>query len=86
MKKIAILIALCLAFLPNLTKAEEIQFNHSDWKSILAKAGKEKKFIFVDAYTTWCGPCKWMAANTFTNPEVAEFSTKTLSLTLLMLR
>lgn len=29
--------------------------------------------IFVDAYTTWCGPCKWMAKNTFTDKSVGEF-------------
>lgn len=51
----------------------DIQFNHGPWQEILAQATKEKKMVFVDAFTTWCGPCKWMAANTFTNQEVADF-------------
>ena len=51
----------------------DIQFQHGPWQEILAQAGKENKLIFVDAYTSWCGPCKWMAANTFTNDEVATF-------------
>ena len=38
-----------------------------------AKAKKEHKLIFVDAYTTWCGPCKWMAKTVFTNDTVADF-------------
>lgn len=76
MKKIAFLIALLLVLLPSLSKADEINFDHSEWKSILAKAGKENKLVFVDAYTTWCGPCKWMSANTFTNPDVAAFFNK----------
>ena len=27
----------------------------------------------MDAYTTWCGPCKRMAAEVFTEPEVGRF-------------
>ncbi len=76
MKKISILVALLLVLLPSLSKADKIEFEHSDWKTTLAKAAKENKFVFVDAYTTWCGPCKWMAANTFTDPAVAAFFNK----------
>jgi thiol-disulfide isomerase/thioredoxin len=41
-----------------------------------AKAKKEKKLIFIDAYTTWCGPCKWISANIFTDKDVAAFYNK----------
>ena len=54
-----------------------IQFNHSSWKEIVAQAKKENKLIFLDAYASWCGPCKWMAKNIFTNDGVAEFYNKT---------
>ena len=51
-----------------------IRFVHgSSWKEIVAKATKENKYIFVDCYTTWCGPCRQMAKNVFTKKEVAEF-------------
>src|SRR6185503_10815231 len=43
---------------------------------LLARAKKEKKMIMVDAFTTWCGPCKWMAKNIFPNDTVAEFYNK----------
>ena len=36
------------------------------------KAIEENKIIFVDAFTTWCGPCKWMSANTFPDKEVGD--------------
>lgn len=50
-----------------------IKFQKGDWETILNKAKEEDKLIFVDAYTTWCGPCKWMNANVFTDKSVGEF-------------
>ena len=50
-----------------------INFEQTGWQQIKEKAQKENKNIFLDAYAEWCGPCKWMSKNTFTNPEVAEY-------------
>ncbi|MEO6131946.1 MAG: DUF255 domain-containing protein [Saprospiraceae bacterium] len=49
-----------------------IEFFHGTWEEAIQKAKAEDKLIFVDAFTTWCGPCKNMAANTFPNPEVGK--------------
>ena len=49
-----------------------IEFFHGTWEEALMKAKAEDKIIFVDAFTTWCGPCKNMAANTFPDPEVGK--------------
>lgn len=38
-----------------------------------ALAKKKKKIIFLDAYASWCGPCKMMKAQTFKNPDAADF-------------
>lgn len=57
--------------------AQGIEFNESDWKSILAEAKSQNKIVFVDAYTTWCGPCKMMAAQIFPQPKVGDFYNKT---------
>lgn len=54
-----------------------IQFRAGTWSEILEMARKENKPIFMDCYTVWCGPCKQMAAQVFTNPEVAEYFNKT---------
>ncbi len=54
-------------------QSDGILFNHSDWNSLLEEAGKENKLIFLDAYAEWCGPCKWMTANVFTDPEVGAY-------------
>ena len=42
-----------------------IKFTEASWKEILKKAKAEKKLIFMDAYTTWCGPCKMLQARVF---------------------
>jgi thioredoxin-related protein len=34
---------------------------------------KNPKPIMVDVYTSWCGPCKMMSANTFGNPIIAKY-------------
>lgn len=57
----------------NLVFAKEINFYKGTWDEALAQSKKENKIIFVDFYTTWCSPCKFMTANVFTNDEVADF-------------
>lgn len=52
---------------------ETIAFQDSSFKEILAKAKKEKKLVFMDAYAAWCGPCKLMEKNIFTLPAVKEY-------------
>ncbi len=50
-----------------------IEFAELPWKDALAKASAENRLIFVDAYTTWCGPCKMMDRNVFPLPQVGDF-------------
>jgi thiol-disulfide isomerase/thioredoxin len=50
-----------------------ITFINKPFAEITALAKKENKLIFMDAYASWCGPCKWMSANIFTNDTVADF-------------
>jgi thiol-disulfide isomerase/thioredoxin len=80
MKKI---IALLLLFpvLANAQKKENVgvQFIHTvpNWNKIVAQAKKENKYIFVDCFTTWCGPCKEMSAEIFPKKKVGDFFNKT---------
>jgi thiol-disulfide isomerase/thioredoxin len=56
--------------------AAGIKFETGTWAETLAKAKKENKYIFLDSYTTWCGPCKWMDKNVFPTAEAGEFFNK----------
>jgi thiol:disulfide interchange protein len=50
-----------------------IVFIENSWDEALKQAAKQNKYIFVDAYATWCGPCKMLKARTFTDDKAAAF-------------
>jgi thioredoxin-related protein len=65
----------CLISLQLLSQGMNFEKN-TTWEKVVAKAKAENKLIFVDCYTTWCGPCKKLDAEVFPNPEVGEFFNK----------
>lgn len=71
MRKLIYLFAFSL--MATVAAGQGIEFFHGTWDEALEKAGDENRLIFVDAYATWCGPCKRMAANVFPLPEVGDF-------------
>ncbi|MEO6239810.1 MAG: thioredoxin family protein [Bacteroidia bacterium] len=50
-----------------------IRFQKDSFSVLLAKAKQQNKLVFIDCYTSWCGPCKWMEKNVFPNDTVAGF-------------
>jgi thioredoxin-related protein len=42
-------------------------------KEAIAAQQQNPKKILVDVYTDWCGPCKMMMKNTFTNPVIIAY-------------
>lgn len=55
---------------------EGIHFIEGSWAEVKAEAKKQNKPIFMDAYASWCGPCRLMAATVFKDKKVAEFYNK----------
>jgi len=53
--------------------AQGIAFESVGFDAALAKAKTENKYLFVDCYTSWCGPCKQIAKNIFPLEEVGAF-------------
>lgn len=56
------------------TFATGIDFHHElTFQQALDLAKKEGKLVFVDCYTSWCGPCKRLAATVFTDSAVGVY-------------
>jgi thioredoxin-related protein len=56
------------------TTGEGIHFQSGlSWQEIKDKAKAEGKFIFMDCYTTWCGPCRFMRQNILPQEEVGKY-------------
>lgn len=74
-KKLASIAALLAAFLtPALAQENKgIKFTEASVSELLKMAEKENKLVFIDCYTSWCGPCKKMARDLFPQPQVGEF-------------
>jgi len=72
MKKLILMLLLIPSLL--FAQSEGVKFEHGlNWNQIKEKAAKENKFIFVDCFTTWCGPCKYMASTIFPQAKVGDF-------------
>jgi len=75
MKKL-FLIFLLLPFIGS-AQIKGTHFEHGlSWQQVKEKAKKENKFLLVDCFTTWCGPCKYMASTIFPQEKVGEFFNK----------
>lgn len=70
-----ILALACLIMGTAAVKAQGINFEHN-LPDALAKAKKENKMVFVDFYTSWCGPCKVMSADVFPQKEAGDYFNK----------
>ena len=66
-------IILCALFSLSSLFAQGIAFEKMKWEEALAFAKKENKLIFVDAYTTWCAPCKQMDKRIFPSKKLGSY-------------
>ncbi|MEZ4722835.1 MAG: thioredoxin domain-containing protein [Flavobacteriales bacterium] len=69
-----------IAFLTSMTPAggdpnehTGISFTSGTWEELLTKAKEENKVVFIDAYAVWCGPCKMLSRNVFTDEQVGAY-------------
>ena len=65
---------LSLVFMSVVGFAQEgTKFEEMTLAEALQKAKTENKHVFIDCYTSWCGPCKEMSEYVFPQAEVGAF-------------
>jgi len=73
MRKKTLMVATMLMLVVTGVYAQGINFvTDLSWAQIQEKARSEKKLILIDAYTTWCVPCREMSEKTFPVSEVGD--------------
>lgn len=83
--RIAVCFALWLGFLASLVPCgvsadavaapeDGVKFEKLTLAAAVAKAKTEKKVVMVDFYTTWCGPCKLLDKNVYTDKEFSAYA------------
>lgn len=53
-----------------------VKFMEGSFRDALEAAREQKKMLFVDVCTSWCGPCRWMSEEVLQTPEAAAFFDK----------
>ena len=60
-----------------MTEERDIKWaTDTSWQKVKERASAENKYIFIDVFTTWCGPCKRMDKDVYTDEKVCEFFNK----------
>lgn len=62
-----------ITFLFTIGTASSQEIKWMTMNEAVAAQSKNPKKIFVDMYTNWCGPCKLMDRNTFSNEDVVAY-------------
>ena len=70
MKKLVLLFT-CMAL--GVMAFAQTNFQKLGFKEALEKAKAENKLVFVDCFTSWCGPCKMMAERILPLQEVGDY-------------
>ena len=71
MRKVLLLLV-CVMIAWVSVDAQGVKFESGTWDKVLKQAKKKDKIVFVDVYTTWCGPCKQVATKVFPQEKVGE--------------
>ncbi len=75
--KIKTNILFLLLFVTTLTLNAQVEFieveSFEQMKAVQKKASDQMLMLYVDVYATWCGPCKMMDSEVYTDQSVADY-------------
>jgi thiol-disulfide isomerase/thioredoxin len=81
MKKVLLTLFAALAFAFGAIAQDGVKWESGSLQDVLKKADANHAatpaagpaLVFLDCYTTWCGPCKFMSENVFTQKEAGDY-------------
>lgn len=73
MKKITLTLTALIAAVTMMAQGMAFEPEGTTLEQASAKAKAENKLIFLDCFTSWCGPCKKMARDVFPQEQVGAF-------------
>jgi len=75
MNRIVLGVLICLLSVGGFAQ-NGVKFMEGSFRDALDAAREQKKMLFVDVCTSWCGPCRWMSEEVLQTPEAAAFFDK----------
>ena len=74
LKHIIVTLLACWTTITYAQQGEGVSFlDNPAWQSLLTQAQAANKPILVDCYTAWCGPCKMMVSQVFTQKKLGDY-------------
>lgn len=72
-KTLSLILALCCACITAMAQGMNFEPDGTTLEQASEKAKAQGKLIFLDCYTSWCGPCKKMAKDVFPQESVGKY-------------
>lgn len=69
----ALLVLIIAAIVAPPTLADDVKWTDASYEQVLEQAKATDSFVLIDFYTTWCGPCKKLDKETYSDATVLKF-------------